>query len=39
MRILCSLICSVDHRTEVKQKAFLDPFIDFNKITVAGLCS
>ena len=34
-----NLICSSDHRTEVKKKALLDLFMGFNKIAVAGVCS
>lgn len=37
--ILESLICSSDHRTEVKEKVLLDLFMDFNKPAVAGLRS
>lgn len=32
-----SLICSSDHRAEVKEKALLDLFMGFNKTAVAGL--
>lgn len=34
-----SLICSSDHRAEVKEKVLLDLFMGFNKTAVAGLHS